>query len=210
GGGGRPVGEVAGGFPGAAAAVDVEEVEVLHIQDDRHQAQPVGVAGPLLLLPAGLAEQQVVDVEQEARLGAAAGDAVDVEVAAVSAEQVIEVDAAGAGEAAAAGLDQADRERGLDLVGGISHAGVGLAAEEDVAACQRRGEDRRVGAQDGDGGVGEAGGVERRLVGDIAVVAVEALADVGFAALAVDLADQAVEPQLPVADAALRADDLRL
>ena len=77
------------------AAVDVEEVEIFDIEDDGHDAQSIPTAGPFALLFPCLVQEQIVEMQQQTRFGAAAGDAVDVEMAAVGAEQIIEIDAAG-------------------------------------------------------------------------------------------------------------------
>ena len=61
--------------------VDEEQVVILDVEEDRHDLEAVGVADAQGgALPFRFAEQQGVDVQEEARFRPQSGDAVDVQV----------------------------------------------------------------------------------------------------------------------------------
>src|SRR5262249_61611448 len=112
----------------AIALVEIEEVEVLDVENDRHEPQATGIARAFQLLALRLAQQEMVDVQEETRLGAEAGDAVDVEVPAVGSEQKVEIDAAASGELPAPVLHEAHGEGLVHLVHVVGQVGLSLLA----------------------------------------------------------------------------------
>ena len=135
----HPVGEMTAPVELLAGPVDEEQVEVLDVEDNRDDPQRIEAARGLPDLAASFAEQEVDQVEQEARLGAAPGHAVDVEVAAVLAQEVVQVDTARAGQPGASVLHDAEpRVPSLvDLVGGVGDRCFGRAAKEDCGPFRR-------------------------------------------------------------------------
>jgi hypothetical protein len=192
------------------AVVDVEEIVALDVEDNRHDLQGIRVRRLLGVTATGFMQKLMDNEKQEARLGAAAGSSVNVEVTTVLAQEIIEVNETRASQDLASIFDQPYRQGIDNLIAAVGLERVLSDPKQDLAPFVRRSKDGWLGAQNARFSEGNSVGTELRFVPNVAVEGVEFLTNVGAAALAIDLSDDGVEPDAVAPDGAGRRHDLGL